>query len=180
MKKNIKIESENYVIKPLDENNIDPHYIEWLNTPKITRFLDVDPNFKYTKESVSDYIKNRDNIGKFIFGIYTKTDKLIGTHALTYNTENKIGELGVMVGDVDYWGKGVPLETRPAILNWFFKNFDAKQMIAGTYALNYPAIYNFKRDNWEMYRIDKNHKIIDGKKIDFINYSMSREKWNGK
>ena len=180
MKKNIKIESKNYVIRTLDENNIDLSYIECLNTPAITKFLDVDVNYQHTKDSIMKYIKNRDNVNKFIFGIYTKKDKLIGTHALVYNAETRTGELGVMIGDVNYWGKGVPLESRSAILDWFFKYFDAKQMIAGAFSQNFPAIYNFKRQNWEMYRIDKKWKIIDGKEVDFINYSMSKEEWNGK
>ncbi len=61
----------------------------------------------------------------------------------------------------------------------FFKYFDAKQVIAGAFSQNFTAIYTFKRQNWEMYRIDKKWKIIDGKEVDFINYSMSREEWNG-
>jgi len=178
MKKNIKIESKNYIIKPLDPNNIDPSYLEWLNTPNITKFLDMDINYKHTQDTVTKYIMSRDNVNKFIFGIYTKEDKLIGTHALVYHPETKIGELGVMIGDVNYWGKAVPLESRAAVLNWFFEYFDADKVIAGAYSLNFPAIYNFKRQNWKMYKIDKNWRMIDDKKVDFINYSMSREKWN--
>ena len=52
-------------------------------------------------------------------------------------------------------------------------------MIAGAYSQNFPAIYNFKRQNWKMYRIDENYKLIDGKSVDFVNYSMSKDQWNG-
>ena len=97
---------------------------------------------------------------------------------MKYIPDTKIGEIGVMIGDSDYWGKGVPLETRAALMDWFFSQFDADKIIAGCYSSNYPALYNFIRQNWKMYRIDKGYRTIDGKLQDFINYSMSRESWN--
>jgi len=176
----IKIESKNYLVIPLDPNNIDPAYIEWLNNPEITKYLDIEPGFQHTEATIKEYILSRDNINSFIFGIYTKNNKLIGTHGLKYRADEGIGELGVMIGDFDYWGKGVPLESRSAILDWFFEYFDAKEMLAGAYSQNFPAIYNFKRQNWKMYRIDKDYKLIDGKSVDFVNYSMSKDQWNGR
>ena len=174
----VKLLSKNYIIATLDKDDFDPSYIDWLNNPLINKYLDLDLSVELKYEHVKKYIAEKDNVNDFIFGIFTKENKLIGTHHVKYIPDTKIGEIGVMIGDSDYWGKGVPLETRAALMDWFFNEFDADKIIAGCYSSNYPALYNFIRQNWKMYRIDKGYRTIDGKLQDFINYSMSRESWN--
>lgn len=174
----VKLSSQNYIITTLDKDDFDPSYIDWLNNPLINKFLDLDLSVELKYKHVKKYIAEKDNINDFIFGIFTKENKLIGTHHVKYNPDTKIGEIGVMIGDSDYWGIGVPLETRAALMDWFFNQFDTDKIIAGCYSSNYPALYNFKRQNWKMYRIDRGYRTIDGKLQDFINYSMSRESWN--
>ena len=174
----VKLLSKNYIIATLDKDDFDPSYIDWLNNPLINKYLDLDLSVELKREHVKKNIAEKDNVNDFIFGIFTKENKLIGTHHVKYIPDTKIGEIGVMIGDSDYWGKGVPLETRAALMDWFFNEFDADKIIAGCYSSNYPALYNFIRQNWKMYRIDKGYRTIDGKLQDFINYSMSRESWN--
>ena len=174
----VKLLSKNYIIATLDKDDFDPSYIDWLNNPLINKYLDLDLSVELKHEHVKKNIAEKDNVNDFIFGIFTKENKLIGTHHVKYIPDTKIGEIGVMIGDSDYWGKGVPLETRAALMDWFFNEFDADKIIAGCYSSNYPALYNFIRQHWKMYRIDKGYRTIDGKLQDFINYSMSRESWN--
>lgn len=82
-----------------------------------------------------------------------------------------------MIGDYNYWGKGVPLEVREKIIDWAFDKLECNKIEAGCYSINIPAIYNFKRQYWEMEGIQKNHRIVEDKNVDLILFGMRREVW---
>ena len=179
-KKIIKIKTDNFTITPITSKNIPSEYLQWINDRETTRWISRSyDEHKYRKidmEQLKKYVESHDNINTFLFGIYAD-GKIIGTHACRYNPENKTATIGVMIGDRNYWGKCVPLETRTALLDWCFEKYDAIEIYGGSVSKNFPSIYNFNRQKWTVKGISKNFRIIDGKSVDFIHYVMTRDNW---
>lgn len=172
----IKLITENFVIRPLLPEDIGEKYLSWLRDEEVSRTLDVEGH-KQSLRTIHEYLSSHDNNSSFLFGIFAQNEVFIGTYSFVCSFENKVARLGVMIGDKSFWGMGVPLETRSAILDWAFENMPCDKVESGCYSINLPAIYNFIRQGWEREGIRKRTKIIDGVAVDFIQYAMFKENW---
>jgi [ribosomal protein S5]-alanine N-acetyltransferase len=173
----MKLETENYSLRPLLVEDASECYLSWLKDKEISRTLDADGD-ALTLESLAQYIESHDNKTSFLLGIFTKDGKHIGTHSFRHYPRHKLATVGVMIGDRDFWGKAVPLETRSRVLDWAFDVLDCNKVEAGCYSINLPSIYNFKRQHWRMEGVRKSHRVVDGKPVDMILFGMLREEWN--
>jgi [ribosomal protein S5]-alanine N-acetyltransferase len=173
----LEFTTENYRIRPLVEDDVDERYVEWLRNPDISRTLDTDGS-QQTLESVKAFVRSKNNETSFVFGIFTNDGTLIGTHGVHLSPQHKVATIGVMIGDQDYWGKGVPLETRTRMLTWFFDELDFEKVEAGCYAINYPSIFNFKKQSWRVEGVRKSHRIVDGDHVDLILFGLLKADWH--
>ena len=150
--------------------------MSWLKDDDISRTLEVDGQ-RQTLETIRDFIVKHDNKTSFLFGIFTKNGTHIGTHSFNFYPKHKLATVGVMIGDKSYWGKAVPLETRAQILNWAFEELDCNKIEAGCFSINFPAIYNFKRQHWKLEGVRKKNRIIDGESVDMVLFGMMKKDW---
>lgn len=164
-------------MRPLVESDVDEKYVEWLRNPAISRTLDTVGD-EQTLESVRAFVRSKNNVTSFIFGIFTHEGTLIGTHGVHLSPQHKLANIGVMIGDQNYWGKGVPLETRARMLSWFFDELDYEKVEAGCYSINHPSIFNFKKQNWEVEGVRKSHRIVDGRHVDLILFGLLKAAWH--
>lgn len=95
-----------YILKPLSPKLISLNHVSWLNNPKINQYLEARYIIQ-TLESVCDYVATyHQNNQKYIWGIYPfDCDFYIGTATLKANINHKDCEIGVLIGDLNYWGK---------------------------------------------------------------------------
>jgi RimJ/RimL family protein N-acetyltransferase len=173
----MQLETKNFYLKNLNVEFANEEYLSWLKNEEINRTLEVDGKNQSLK-TLSEYISFHDNINYFLFGIFLKkNNKFIGTHSFRSYPKHKLATVGVMIGNQDYWGKGIPLETRARILDWAFNKIDCNKVEASCYSINYPAIYNFKRQKWKIEGIKESCRIIDNKFVDLILFGMKKKTW---
>ncbi len=172
------LESKNFFLRPLQApEDVTSRYLGWLRDSDITRHLEVDGPSQ-TVETLTDYVKQHDNKNRFLFGIFSEDGVHIGTHSFRMQEKHKLATVGVMIGEKEYWGKGVPLETRACILDWAFDELGCNKVEAGCFSTNLPAIYNFIKQKWAKEGIQRSHRIINDQRVDSILYGMLREKWD--
>ena len=134
-----------YNFKKLTTDHITEDYISWLNNPIINEFLQ-DKNKIQTKKTVSDFIQSFDGLEeKYIWGIYHK-DKMVGTTTLSFfnKTENS-AEIGLMIGDTNYWGKLASDSAFKFVLNFAFNTLEKDSVTGTCYDTNIGIIFTFKK-----------------------------------
>ena len=172
------LKTKNYILRPLISDDATERYLGWLHDPDVNRTLDVDGNSQ-TIASIRSYIESHNNIDDILFGIFTNDDLHIGTHSFRSYPKHKLASITVMIGDKSYWGNRVPLETRAKLLDWAFNDKGFNKISAGCYSINYPAIYNFHKQNWVVEGILKSDRIkkdliLKGKKrFNFFTWEKS-------
>jgi [ribosomal protein S5]-alanine N-acetyltransferase len=172
----MQLETKNYILKTLGTKGATNLYLSWLKDDEISRTLDVDGQSQ-TLDKIRSFIVSHDDKTSFLFGIFTKNGLHIGTHSFRYYPQHKLATVGVMIGDKSFWGKAVPLETRTGILNWAFDELGCNKVEAGCLSINLPAIYNFKRQNWKIEGIRKEHRIVNNQSVDTILFGMIKKDW---
>ena len=84
-----------------------------------------------------------------------------------------------MIGNKEYWGKKVILETREELLRYTFEETNCIKVEAGCYSRNLSAVFNFVKQGWTKEGILRAHRTVSGISEDLILFGMLRREWNG-
>ena len=93
------------------------------------------------------------------------------------NIKYKRATIGVLIGDKNYWGKNAVNETRSKIIDWLFDEKGINKIESGPMSNNYLAIFNLTKQGWQNEGILKEHYLIDGKKVDSVQYGITKTEW---
>jgi ribosomal-protein-alanine N-acetyltransferase len=115
------IETERYIIRPFREpdatlwqvwdidEEVQAHMPDPPNKPQ-----DIGEQYAYIKECEADKTG-------YYWSIETKAGETIGTVALTdINEYHKLAEIGIIIGEKSWWGKGVATEVVGAVVKYAF------------------------------------------------------------
>src|SRR3989338_1313815 len=99
-------------LRTIEERDLTSQYQQWFNDEEVCRF-NSHHRFPNYRENMDDYFKNviqsRNNL---ILAIADKdTDMHIGNISLQdINTTNHSAEFAIVIGEKEYWGRGVGRE----------------------------------------------------------------------
>ncbi|WP_291581917.1 GNAT family N-acetyltransferase [Clostridium sp. UBA6640] len=116
---------------------------------------------RFDKEVMSD---NVENIKYKYFIITNNEDTPIGfVNFFSIDKIKKQGEMGVKLGDIRYWSKGIAYSAVSTIINYIFKNMDIDRIHIETGESNTAALKLFNKLNFNKcgeYLEDEDFKFI--------------------
>jgi RimJ/RimL family protein N-acetyltransferase len=106
------------------------------------------------------------------FAIETHDGTLIG-NCMYYDidTIRKQTELGILIGDKNYWNKGYGTDAVTTICNYIFDSTDFKKIYLHTLIWNIRAQQSFSKCGFE------NILEVNKEGYDFLLMALTREKW---
>jgi RimJ/RimL family protein N-acetyltransferase len=122
-------------------------------------------------------VRYDENIAPFAI----ETDgKYIGYCSLM-NLKNRHGnfELGIMIGDRDYWGRGYGRETIKLLLDYGFHYLGGRRIELTTHAKNERAIRCYLACGFVEEGRPRQAIWMEGEYIDLVEMSILREEWSG-
>lgn len=96
---------------------------------------------------------------------------------MNLQNRNKNFELGIMIGDREYWGKGYGQEVTKILLNYGFQYLGARRIALTTHAKNERAIGCYKACGFVEEGRPRKVLWIEGEYVDLVNMSILREEW---
>ena len=145
-------------------------YVQWLNDKEINQFLEC----RFTRHTLSKLrkyiakaLRNRDIV--FLAIIRNEDEKHIGNIKLgPIDRNHKVGEIGIMIGDRNSWGKGYATEAISLLSDYAFKGLRLHKLTAGLYEKNVGSYKAFQKCGFfEEGRLIK-HYFYRGEYIDGI------------
>lgn len=149
----------------------------WQTDPELVQ-LDAAPPITVTMpQYISFYISElrHPSPKRQTFAIETMDGKHIGNCSY-YDINEKMGEtqLGIMIGDRDYWNKGYGTETVKALLDLIFENHAFKRVYLKTLLMNVRAQRCFQKCGFSFLKnLKQDH-------FQFMVMEISREAWQKK
>lgn len=170
---------KNIYLREIEEADINDHYQQWFNDEEVCllnshhRF----PNYRQDMQAYfQDVIKSHRNL---ILAIIAKdTDEHVGNISLqNIDNINQNAELAIIVGNKDYWGKGVGKDACELIISHGFNNLNLYRIYFGTASENVSMqkvgeALGFKREGVARAALFKN-----GKFYDFYNYGLLKNEF---
>lgn len=144
------IVSERLHMRPLVQGDVGEKYVEWLNDPEVNRYLES--RFAVQSvESCRQYVAAAEqNPRSHLFGVFDREQiRHIGNIKVDLVSElHQIGEIGLLIGDKSYWGRGLATEAIRAVTLWCFESLDLEKIEAGCYDENLASVRAFLKSGY--------------------------------
>jgi len=157
----IKLYSDDEIyMRPFKESDMKEPYTSWFYDQEVTRF-NSHGLFPYSKEQKEVFVKSLDT--NIVWAIMAKNKKElksgqflpppgyyddihIGNISLqSINWINRSAEFAVIIGDINYWGKGICTQAGQWLFDHGFNKLNLNRIWSGTAAINTGMIKVFKK-----------------------------------
>ena len=160
--------SNRIYLRQLKESDVNEEYLSWFADNQVTEFLNA-KNLK--KKDVVDYIKKGiESRTYFMHAICdVETDKHIGNLKVgPIDREHMTSDLVTLIGDTNYWGKGLATEAIKLGNAIAFDKYDIRKLTGGICSDNIGSIKCYTRAGWEVEGTLKAHYVINDKILDRV------------
>ena len=146
------------------------------------RLLDDGPPSLWSTKKIQEWFEKDglDEEGKGIeFFIRTlKDDRLIGFVGL-WDTSWSHGdaEVGIGIGDREYWGQGYGTDAMRVILRYGFMELNLKRITLGVFAYNARAIRSYEKSGFVHEGRQRKALCRDRSRADIVYMGILREEW---
>lgn len=171
----IDYRSERIYLRPLSVDDVNERYLQWLRDGKVNAFLEVDGN-ELTLQDIRDYIEAGPANGSYyMYAICVNDSDLhIGNVKVgPINQKHLISDLPVVIGDKDFWGKGIAVEAIRLGNKIAFEQHGIRKLHGQIYRDNVGSIKAYCRGGWIIEGLIRGRYLVDGKPMDQVMVSCN-------
>lgn len=126
-------------LRSLSPSDANTKYLGWLSDPLINKHLEV--RFappQATRDLASFIVEANASVHTLMLGIFLRQNELhIGNIKLgPIDWNHQVGDIGFLIGDKDYWGKGYASNAIAMLVDYAFINMGIAKVTAGCYEEN--------------------------------------------
>lgn len=172
------IEGTTINLVPLNSNHA-KIYNKWKNNAKVRRLARFAmPSMLEAEKKLLDSVEERQKEESF-FEIWHKKDKrpigIAGLHDISWL--DKRGEIGLIIGEPEYWGKNIATETANLILKYGFDELNFHKIISDTVAPNRGSWSVSEKIGMKREAVLIQHEYVDGEYVDVYIYGIFKTDW---
>ncbi|MBP9822130.1 MAG: GNAT family N-acetyltransferase [Candidatus Pacebacteria bacterium] len=167
--KNITTERIN--LRPYETGDVS-FWQKWDTDPEVQRFMPEPINEPVSDEKQFDYLREceEEQGGVYWTIVWRENSKPIGHIAITeINYHHGIGEIGIVVGEKEYWGKGVASEAIKGVIE-FALSIGLKRLSAEFEEGNVALEKSLTKNGFRKEAVLKSSRVKNGKRIDTVRY----------
>jgi RimJ/RimL family protein N-acetyltransferase len=170
-KKNL---SSNFFLRILQVSDISDQYINWLNSNEIMQYTEQTRTL-HNKENVTAFVLSMLNSSEnYLFGIFEDLNHIGNIKIGPIDLFHKTSDISYVIGDKNYWGKGIASMAIKAISEIAFSELELEKIYAGVYENNIGSIKALQKNNFAEEGHFKSDVIFNGKRIDSFRYGLKK------
>ncbi len=172
------IHSASLFLRPLEKGDL-PLKVKWYNDPDISKTLILEEPLELEK-TVKWFERIQYDKSRIDWRIENKERNPIGLLSFVgIDTDQKSAEIFIVIGEKEYWGKGVMLEAEVAAMKWGFEVLGLEKIWAHARAENIASIITMKKLGFRINKALTKEQIIKGQKVDILHFDLQREDFKG-
>jgi [ribosomal protein S5]-alanine N-acetyltransferase len=161
------------------ENMHDNRYFQWLRDVDVvmplyrTEYL-LPIDFSLVEKYVENMLLSNQDA---FFAIYHRSSEMfIGTFRLGHiNWRSGIADVGMMIGDKEFWGQGLGTEVLSLGIEYAFNVLSLRKLIGGTPGSNGAMRRCFEKTGFKQEGIKRKELLIAGQYDDHVLYGLLKE-----
>lgn len=158
------IEGSQIYLREVRSEDVNEEYYNWLNDSMVNQYLET-RFFPRSLKNISEFVKYMDGKSdEILLAICVKeNNKHIGNIKLgPINWIHRFGDVSLLIGDKDYWGKGIATEAIKLITKFGFKTLNLHKIKAGCYANNIGSKSAFLKAGYNVEGVLQKHYFWEG------------------
>jgi len=168
--------TDSYILRPFKTSDAELWQI-WDSDPEIQAFMpepfndvqNIEEQYKYIKECGADE-------EGFYWSIESKDGTTIGTIALTeFNSHHQVANLGIVIGDKNYWGKGVATEAIRTLVNYAFEHLNICRISAEAEDGNIGMMKAFEKVGFKQDGIFESARVKNNQRISVYHFGIIKK-----
>ena len=155
----------------LEEGDVGPAYVDWLNDPRVNRFLEI--RFSpQTLESTRAFVRScRQSSHSVLWGL--RATALGGRHIGNIklgpiDRQHGLGEIGLMLGEPESWGRGLARTAIDMVCEIGTHELGLRKFTAGCCAGNLGSERAFLAAGFSVEARRPAHLLLDGQPEDLV------------
>ncbi len=133
------LKGEKILLRPLQLSDVNENYLSWLHDDEV---MDGIATSGYTLENLKKYVLDRINDEHVAFFAIcdNNTNEHLGNIKIDFHDKKaNVSELGLLIGNKNYWGKGVGAEACRLIIEYGFNVMQLRKIYLAVYEQNINA-----------------------------------------
>ena len=161
------LKGEQIFLRRLTEEDASEDYVRWMNDPAINQYLES-KYYTHTIESTKAFLRSVTNDNNYQFGIFDiVTGKHIGNIKLgSINNHDKSADVGFLIGEKSYWGRGIATEAIALVTDFAFKTLNLHKVWGGAYSPNVGSMKAFLKNGFVREGVRYKQHYFEGNFID--------------
>jgi len=161
----------------------DPRYAGWLADPEVVKTIyRLEYLLPCPPEEIRDYasrLMRSRNDG--FFAIHWREDgRFVGTLRIGHiDWRAGLGDIGILVGDRDFWGRGIATEAVALACDHSFRYLSLRKLTGGTPATNTAMCRCFERLGFRREGTLRRQLLLGGEFVDHALYGLFRDEFQG-
>ena len=171
-----QLTGERVVLRRLEVSDVTDRYVEWMNDPEVTQFLES-RFVTQTRDSVSDFVASALATPDLEF--FAIVDRATQTHVGNIklgpiDRNHMTADVGLMIGERVFWGKGYGTQAISLITQYAFDELGLCKVTAGAYSNNLGSIRAFEKAGWQVEGTRPNAFRSGEGRVDHVLLGISR------
>jgi ribosomal-protein-alanine N-acetyltransferase len=158
-------------IRPFNATDINQTYLSWLNDKEVMRFSNQRFTAHCHKTSMT-YLESFSGTSNSFFLLEDAIRRNpIGTATVYRTLQHGTADIGLLLGDRSYWGKGYGKEAWMSILNFLSCEMSVRKVTGGALRANHAMIRIMRQSGMVHDGTRIGHEIIDGCPVDLLYFA---------
>jgi ribosomal-protein-alanine N-acetyltransferase len=171
----LRLRTDRFILRSLSRSDAEP-LVSWLSSAAVTQYLSYSLASINTEAAIA-YIAQHDNYHSYLLGIFTNLELHVGNVTLKVDHVNQCAEIGVIVGDSQFWGAGVVQEVRTRVLEYSFDVLKLHKVWGQCQSNNAPMIWNYQHQGWLIDGVRRQHIRKGNEWLDLVCFAMFKDLW---
>jgi len=173
------LQGQKVYLRALESRDLEGPYLEWLHDPTVTRFMQAGL-FPTPPDSLHHYVQNTAQASDAVMLaiVEKRTEDHIGNIKLSpIQWVHRRGEMGIMIGDKKYWGRGYGLNAVSLVLEYAFTRLNLNKITLGVEEGNKPAMKLYQRLGFKIEGLQRKQWFREGRYRDNVLMGLLRSEY---
>jgi [ribosomal protein S5]-alanine N-acetyltransferase len=174
------LEDQDFYLRELRETDLDGHWYSWFNDSEVTKYQNkkIFPNNREKQKIYYETIKN--STSDVVFAIIEKKSNThignVGLHHIDW--VHRSAELGIVIGEKDFWGKGFGKKAWKLITEYGFMTLNLHRIYAIVMTDNISSVKSAEASGFKKEGTIREVFYKNGKYLNIYYYNITREDFN--
>ena len=155
------------LLVPYTDERVTGEHVAWLKDPEVVRYSEQ-RHVGHTLNTQKLYVGWTNLNGKLWLIRHNGED--IGSISVRIDKNNKVGNMGILIGRKDIWGRGYATEAWQAVMKYCFTELELRKVECGTMNANIGMRKTAVKSGMAAEGIRLGHFLLDGETQDMLLY----------